>query len=56
MKNIGLSEEFFGNSREFLNRSFDESSDNTPARTMDRIVAKGGSCQCVTCQNTGCNK
>ena len=59
MKKANLSAEFFHNSSEVLNRSFDRDEENVPARVMERHAKGGGcqsACQCVSCQNTGCNK
>ncbi len=55
MKKANLSAEFFRESSEVLNRAFDRDEANVPARIMERH-GRGGGCQCVSCQNTGCNK
>ncbi len=58
MTDTNLTLEFFADAREILNRGFDKSSDNTPIRSTDALLAEScqKSCQCVSCQNTGCNK
>jgi hypothetical protein len=51
MKKVDLKSEFFMNTGEFLNRCFDKN--NVPTQILEM---SGGSCQCVACQNTGCNR
>ncbi len=53
-----LVSEFFADTHELLNRGFDRSEQNTPVRIMDGVLAQScrGCQQCVSCQNTGCNK
>jgi hypothetical protein len=58
---MNLVSEFFGNTHEILNRNFDKSKENTPARITDRIsVNSAGHCKgdsgCKSCHNSGCNK
>ena len=55
-----LISEFFVNTHELFNRSFDKSEQNTPARIMDEISTGNSDkgCQCVSCQScdNSCNK
>lgn len=54
MKKVNLSDEFFVSSVEIRNRT----SNNIVPKELKNIIAgvcdKG--CQCVACDNTGCNK
>lgn len=46
-----LVDQFFGDVRELSSRGFSENAKNTAV-----MSGGGGGCQCVSCQNTGCNK